>query len=149
MGREGGKLSQVTNYGVPHAIVCQPPSLAPAERNTHERQALLPENSIGSVRRRTPLSLQLILCCFASLQLVDVREPDETTQGRLAEAELVPLSLLKLGTPPPSTLPRDRTTYVHCKMGGRAKIAAPMLEAMGFEKVIPLAEGYDALREFM
>ncbi|KAL1522212.1 hypothetical protein AB1Y20_021850 [Prymnesium parvum] len=82
-------------------------------------------------------------------QLLDVREPDETSLGKLQLSELVPLSQLKDNTPPDAALPRDKLTYVHCKAGGRAKMAAPILKAMGFENVVPLAEGYDALRELL
>ena len=36
-------------------------------------------------------------------------------------------------------------TYVHCAAGIRVHYAAPILEAMGFERVVPLQEGFGEL----
>jgi len=36
-------------------------------------------------------------------------------------------------------------TYVHCAAGVRVHAAAPILEALGFERVIPLQEGFATL----
>ena len=79
-------------------------------------------------------------------QLFDVREPDEAASGKLRAAELVPLSELQQGMPPPTPIPRDKLTYVHCAAGIRVHYAAPILEAMGFERVVPLQEGFATLR---
>lgn len=79
-------------------------------------------------------------------QLFDVREEDEAAAGKLAAAELVPLSQLQQGTPPPMPLSRDKLTYVHCAAGVRVHYAAPILQLMGFERVVPLQEGFATLR---
>jgi len=76
-------------------------------------------------------------------QLFDVREEHEAARGKLCQARLVPLSRLQDGWMPP----HDRTvkTYVHCAAGVRVHAAAPILEALGFERVIPLQEGFATL----
>ena len=76
-------------------------------------------------------------------QLFDVREPQEWASGHLKLAKLVPLSELMEGEVPKY----DRTllTYVHCAAGVRVHNAAPVLEAMGFERVVPLPEGFATL----
>ena len=79
-------------------------------------------------------------------QLFDVREPMEAAAGKLKASELVPLSELQQGMPPPMPIPRDKLTYVHCAAGIRVHYAAPILEKMGFERVVPLQEGYATLR---
>ena len=75
-----------------------------------------------------------------------MREENEAASGKLQAAELVPLSELQQGMAPPAPLPRDKLTYVHCAAGIRIHYAAPILEAMGFERVVPLQEGYASLR---
>ncbi len=77
-------------------------------------------------------------------QLLDVREPDEWNMGHLALAKLVPLSDLQAGVEP-SGFDKTIPTYLHCRSGVRVHSAAPILESMGFEKVIPLSEGFQEL----
>ncbi|KAL1515347.1 hypothetical protein AB1Y20_001977 [Prymnesium parvum] len=79
-------------------------------------------------------------------QLLDVREHAEALAGKLQLAQLAPLSELQRGVPPPLPLPRDKITYIHCAAGIRVHYAAPILQAMGFERVVPLQEGFAALR---
>ena len=61
----------------------------------------------------------------------------------LASAELVPLSQLQEGNRPKQDT--SVLTYVHCAAGVRVHYAAPILEAMGFERVVPLQEGFATL----
>lgn len=107
-------------------------------------------------------------------QLFDVREPNEYAVGALAQSFLVPLSALqvraraaRLGPRtwrlPPLHTPHSlalqagiepggdgadkaKLTYVHCAAGKRAQKAKPILEAMGYERVVSLGEGFAALR---
>ena len=76
-------------------------------------------------------------------QLFDVREPEEWAAGHLTQAKLVPLSELLEGQVP--QYERTTLTYVHCAAGVRVHRAAPTLEAMGFERVVPLSEGFATL----
>ena len=77
--------------------------------------------------------------------IVDVREQAEWDNGHLKAASLVPLSLLsKDGAEIPSTLPKDKPVYLHCRSGGRALKAAEILKAKGYD-VRPLQAGYGQL----
>ena len=79
-------------------------------------------------------------------QLFDVREPGEAEAGMRRDAKLVPLSELQQGEKPahdPSIL-----TYVHCAAGVRVHYAAPILESMGYERVVPLQEGFASLVQY-
>jgi len=79
-------------------------------------------------------------------QLFDVREPDEWAAGHLTQAISVPLSGLKENQLPDG-LDKAKKTYLHCRSGRRVLTAKPLLDGMGFDDVVTLDEGYDALVE--
>ena len=78
--------------------------------------------------------------------LFDVREPNEAAAGMLRDAVLVPLSELQQGVKPDQD--PTKLTYVHCAAGIREHYAAPILEKLGFERVVPLQEGYASLLDY-
>jgi rhodanese-related sulfurtransferase len=95
--------------------------------------------------------------------LLDVRELDEWTNGHLAAACSVPLSVLSEGRWMDSTtgkfypgsfpidpftgvaLKKNAKIYIHCAKGLRASKAADLLKTMGYTNVMPLAEGFQEL----
>jgi putative redox protein len=76
--------------------------------------------------------------------LVDVREKDEWDDAHFAGARLIPLSDIEKNRVP-DTLERDKTLYLYCRRGIRVFHAAPLLQKMGFERVIPLQESFQIL----
>ncbi len=86
-----------------------------------------------------------------NVQFFDVREQNEWDAGHLAQASLVPLSEIKMGTLNEerlgATLDKSKKTFVHCRSGGRVLKAAPLLLAMGFADVVAMPEGFEALVE--
>ena len=85
--------------------------------------------------------------------LVDVREPAEWKEGHLAAAISVPLSALKKGADSEALakaleqqIPKDRIVYTHCASGQRCKLAAGIIEKLGYD-VRPLKAGYEDLLE--
>lgn len=74
----------------------------------------------------------------AGVRLIDVREPHETAEGHLSEAELVPL-----GTLPQRALSWDRQDAIVtiCRSAGRSDRAALHLESLGFNKVASMTGG--------
>jgi len=78
-------------------------------------------------------------------QIFDVREQDEWDEGHLSDAKLVPLSELHAGLEPENADP-SKKTYLYCRSGNRVHMAAPLLQQMGFNAVIPLNEGFEELR---
>ena len=76
--------------------------------------------------------------------LVDVREKKEWDEGHLKDARLVPLSALNAEQNAAADLPKDKTIYLHCRMGKRAEAAAEILNKQGYH-AIPLKEGFDDL----
>lgn len=78
--------------------------------------------------------------------LFDVREIDEWEDGHLELAKWVPLSTLRnYELPENMEFDKSLKTYIHCRSGQRVQIAAPILEEIGFDQVIPLDEGFDEL----
>ena len=75
-----------------------------------------------------------------SVQIVDVRGPDEWRRGHLRGAIHIPLAALpdRIGE-----LNSAGPIVVHCKGGSRAAIAASFLQAGGISNVSSLVEGYD------
>jgi rhodanese-related sulfurtransferase len=79
--------------------------------------------------------------------LIDVREQKEWDAGHLKDADLLPLSKLKVGVPADELekkLPKGKVVYLHCKSGGRCLSAADVLKGKGYD-VRPLKEGYEDL----
>lgn len=103
---------------------------------------------ISSVPPELPSHLQEMHEALSSgeAQLFDVREPREHAMGMLACAEPVPLSMLEQGMLSNGVLDKEKTTYLHCAAGIRVHPAAAILQQqMGFQRVIPLQEGFASL----
>jgi hydroxyacylglutathione hydrolase len=76
-----------------------------------------------------------------SLQVVDVRSPDEWSAGHLPDALHIPLAALPERI---REVDANAQVVVHCQGGGRSAIAASFMLAHGVESVANLEGGYDA-----
>jgi molybdopterin/thiamine biosynthesis adenylyltransferase/rhodanese-related sulfurtransferase/molybdopterin converting factor small subunit len=77
-----------------------------------------------------------------SVQIIDVREPNEYEIARLPDSKLIPLGQV---TSRMSEIDSERETVVHCKMGGRSAKAIEALKRAGFEgRLINLKGGITA-----
>jgi phage shock protein E len=79
--------------------------------------------------------------------LVDVREQKEWDEGHIQDAQLVPLSKLKVEAEAEKLtkdLPKEKIVYCHCGAGARALTAADILKKKGYD-VRPLKDGYKDL----
>ncbi|QDU83622.1 putative adenylyltransferase/sulfurtransferase MoeZ [Planctomycetes bacterium Pla163] len=73
--------------------------------------------------------------------VLDVREPDETSQGSPTGALRVPKSFLELRVE--EALPdRSRPVYVLCAGGVRSLFATEALRALGYERAVSVAGGF-------
>jgi molybdopterin/thiamine biosynthesis adenylyltransferase/rhodanese-related sulfurtransferase len=72
--------------------------------------------------------------------LLDVREPDESAEGHLPGALLVPRGTLELGIE--RRVGREREIVVYCASGVRSVLAARTLLDMGYGRVSSLAGGF-------
>lgn len=64
--------------------------------------------------------------------ILDVREPGERDQARIDGTLHIPLGTLVERL---DEIPRDRTVYVMCHVGGRSAQAVQFLEAQGIDAV--------------
>lgn len=64
--------------------------------------------------------------------LLDVREPEETAEGIIEGAHLIPLGQLPDQI---HQLPKDKVIYVICRSGNRSRKACAFLSAQGFQCV--------------
>jgi glyoxylase-like metal-dependent hydrolase (beta-lactamase superfamily II)/rhodanese-related sulfurtransferase len=80
---------------------------------------------------------------LSSVLVFDVRKPGEFASEHIKIAESTPLDFLNNYI---SEFPKDKPFYVHCAGGYRSVIAASILKARGFHKVIDVAGGYAAIR---
>ncbi len=75
--------------------------------------------------------------------IFDVRKPGEYTSEHLEGVPNTPLDFINQHI---NEFPIDQDFYVHCAGGYRSVIAASILKARGFHKVIDVAGGYGALK---
>lgn len=64
------------------------------------------------------------------IQLIDVREPDEHSAGRIAGGRLIPLNQLASEA---GTLDRERPVVFYCRSGGRSAMATEAFATAGFQ----------------
>ena len=101
------------------------------------------------VREITPQELKAKLDAGEDLVLVDVREHSEFERGHIQGAHLVPRGIIEAAADPTCEKhypalsgARERQVVVYCATGGRAAMAAAVLQMMGFRNVLNLAGGY-------
>lgn len=81
--------------------------------------------------------------------LLDVRSQGEWDSGHFAAAKHIPVDQITdadQANTATADLDKEKTIYVHCAKGARAKKAADALNGMGF-KAVALETTYDAIRD--
>lgn len=73
----------------------------------------------------------------------DVRKPGEYQSEHIEDVPSTPLDFLNDHL---SEFPTDKTFHVHCAGGYRSVIAASILKARGYHKVVDVAGGYGAIK---
>ncbi|MDB4292343.1 rhodanese-like domain-containing protein [Maribacter sp.] len=80
-----------------------------------------------------------------SVVLVDVRTPEEYAGGHLDNALNINWNAADFADKF-DAISKDQTIYVYCKKGGRSAKAQEKLISLGFEHVVDLQGGYDAVK---
>lgn len=76
--------------------------------------------------------------------IVDVREPDETSQGTIQDAKAIPLGkLMRDVGKGVITFPKDKPIVCYCGSGIRGSIAVDFLQKKGYN-ALNLEGGYSA-----
>ncbi len=101
-----------------------------------------------------PTELLKRLRAKEDLLLVDVRESAEFEAGHIGGARLIPRGLIEAAADPsfskcvPELVSaRDKPVVVYCATGGRAAMAAAVLQMMGFRDVLNLDGGFSRWAE--
>ncbi len=79
-----------------------------------------------------------------NLNVFDVRKPGEFANEHLEIAKTTPLDFLNDHL---SEFPKTETFFVHCAGGYRSVIAASILKSRGFDNIIDIKGGYDAIKK--
>jgi rhodanese-related sulfurtransferase len=89
------------------------------------------------IRSLTPQQAHDLLS-NSDVEVIDVRDPSEWSEGRLPNARLVPLDQLRAN--PKAALPRDGVLFV-CAAGVRSQTASRIATSQGLTKVYSLSGG--------
>jgi rhodanese-related sulfurtransferase len=73
-----------------------------------------------------------------NIYLLDVRTPQEYSQGRLAGSVLIPIGEFERRI---SEVPKNRTIVVYCAVGSRSKPVASFLARQGYKEVYNMTDG--------
>lgn len=75
---------------------------------------------------------------YKNVYLLDVRTPQEYSQGRVAGSVLIPIGELERRI---GEVPKNRTIVVYCAVGGRSRSAAGILVKQGYKEVYNMTDG--------
>ena len=73
-----------------------------------------------------------------NIYLLDVRTPQEYSQGRVAGSVLIPIGEFERRI---SEVPKNRTIVVYCAVGSRSKQVASFLAQQGYKDVYNMTDG--------
>lgn len=75
--------------------------------------------------------------------VLDVRKLSEAEAGHVKNAAIIPLADLNQQF---SSIPKNKTVYIHCAGGYRSMIASSMLKAQGYENIVNVHEGWSKIK---
>ncbi|RRB01222.1 MBL fold metallo-hydrolase [Larkinella rosea] len=77
-------------------------------------------------------------------EIIDVRKPGEFAAEHIAGVRNIPLEYLNEHM---AELPKNKTLFIHCAGGYRSMIAVSILRARGYENLVDVTGGFDAIRK--
>jgi rhodanese-related sulfurtransferase len=86
-----------------------------------------------------PAQVRALVTMGAKITIVDVRRPDETAQGTIPGAVLMPLDNLPATY---SSLPKKGKLIVYCRSGHRSAQAVQFLLDHGYKNAVSMNGGY-------
>lgn len=93
--------------------------------------------------KTSPEAFEQLLAGDNSIQLIDVRTPEEYATGHLANARLINFQSADFAAQI-KALDKNRPVLVYCAVGGRSGKAAAQLTKLGFPSVYDLDGGINA-----
>ncbi len=108
-------------------------------------QVLLSSKQPATFITIDPKEAKKILDSRSDVLLVDVRNPQELTQGgRIEGAQLVPFPYILRGK---HNLPRDKAIMLICAVGGRSFVAGKFLKRDGYKESFNVGGGISAWKK--
>lgn len=101
------------------------------------------QTSAEAQTKTSPDRFEALLAEDPTVQLIDVRTPEEYKAGHLANARLINFHSADF-TEQLSTLDKNKPVLVYCAVGGRSGKAADKLNKLGFQEVYDLDGGFNA-----
>ena len=92
----------------------------------------------------TPVEARRLIAERSDLMLVDIRNPDELTEGAIEGSTLIPLWDIVKGR---KILPKDRPILLICAVGGRSLALGKLLNRYGWPEIYNLKGGVGAWKE--
>jgi rhodanese-related sulfurtransferase len=86
-----------------------------------------------------PAQVRGLMTMGAKITIVDVRRPDETSQGTIPGAVLMPLDNLAATY---SSLPKKGKLIIYCRSGRRSAQAVQFLLDHGYKNAVSMNGGY-------
>jgi len=83
---------------------------------------------------------------FESIQLIDVRTPEEFKEGSLKKSQNICITNEDFRDQA-EKLDKSKPVYLYCKSGRRSAKAAEVLKQMGFKIIYEMPGGYEAWKE--
>lgn len=106
-------------------------------------QSVANGETFRKITRITPLELKEAIKGNKSLQLIDVRTPQEYKSGYIQPAKNIDVHSSNF-IEKMSKLDKSKPVYVYCRSGMRSNKASKQLVKAGFEEVLDLKGGYMA-----
>ena len=131
-GQEQETALRLARIGFDHAIGYIPDP---------EAYLMAHEDQVEQASRLTVTQTDIALAQDARLQLIDIRNPGETSAGVIPGARLIPLPELPKRLEEIST---DAPVVLYCAGGWRSTVGASLLRANGFHDVSDILGGYNA-----
>ena len=78
----------------------------------------------------------------SSVRILDVRKPGEYSAEHIEDAQSFPLDYINKNM---SDINKDTLYYMHCRSGYRSTVAASILKARGFERLINVQDLFDKI----
>jgi len=100
------------------------------------------EGAEGGITSLSAAEFEALLVRDATVQLVDVRRPDEFASGHIEGAQLIDVTESDFLDRAQKALDSKRPVAVYCRSGKRSLRAAQMLQKVGFKMIYNLDTGY-------
>jgi len=101
-----------------------------------------PSNRI--FRSLSPQEAKALIEQRSDLELIDVREPQELSEGSIPGSQLVPFRDIAQGR---LTLPKDRPLLLICAVGGRSYMVGQYFSRNGYPEIYNLSGGISAWKQ--